>query len=97
MKTLIPTRKRNYGALAVCAVLLLGLTACGDKATEPFKDAPRAGTNNSPARIVTNPDGFSNVAAKCDGPNMLYVAYHGDNAYAAITVVADDPRCVGAP
>ncbi|MFE3202138.1 hypothetical protein [Embleya sp. NPDC059237] len=95
MKTIIPTPMRSYGGLLVCAALLVGLTACTDKATEPFKDAPRAGTNNAPAEIITNPDGFSNVAGKCDGPNRVYVAYHGDHTYAAIAVVPNDPRCAG--
>jgi hypothetical protein len=39
------------------------------------------------------PDGFSNVATKCDHGNRLYVAFHGDNVYAALTVVANDPTC----
>ena len=49
---------------------------------------------NAPDGSVVNfPDGFTNVAVKCDGPNRVYSAYHGDGKYAAVTVVADDPRC----
>lgn len=39
------------------------------------------------------PDGFSNLASKCDGPNRVYVIFHNDSAYGAVAVVANDPRC----
>lgn len=78
-------------ALALAAVLLAGCA----KATEPFHDAPRAATNTAPADIVTMPDGFSNVAAKCDGPNRVYVVFHGDSAYGTVAVAPNDPRCGG--
>lgn len=89
---------RTLTAAGTTAVLALTLTGCnvgGDKVNEPFKDAPRAATNSGAADIVTMPDGFSNVAAKCDGPNRVYVAFHKNSPYAAITVVANDPRCTG--
>jgi hypothetical protein len=78
-------------ALALAAALLAGCA----KATEPFRDAPRAATNAAPADIVTMPDGFSNVAAKCDGPNRVYVVFHGDSAYGTVAVAPNDPRCGG--
>jgi hypothetical protein len=80
--------------LIVGGLLVLSLAGCS-KATEPFRDAPRGATNTTPADIITNPDGFSNVAAKCDGPNRVYVAFHGNSAYGAVAVVKDDPRCSG--
>lgn len=84
-------RWTKLAAVAVGAVL--ALNGCG-KMTEPFKDAPRTGvTNDKPADTVTMPDGFSNVATKCDHGNRVYVAYHGNNAYASIAVVANDPSC----
>jgi hypothetical protein len=82
-------------AAAGIAVLALTLTGCMDKATEPFKDAPRAGMNNQPADVVTMPDGFNNVASKCDGPNRVYTTYHGNSPYGAVAVVPNDPRCAG--
>lgn len=79
--------------IAVVAVLsLAGLTGCG-KAAEPFKDAQRGSTNDDPADTITFPDGFSNVATKCDHGNRLYSAFHGDNPYGAIAVVSGDPTC----
>lgn len=75
-------------------VLLIGLAACSEKTQEPFKDAPRSDyTNSDPADIIRMPDGFSNAATKCDHGNRVYVVYHGNSAYAAIAVVADDPSC----
>ena len=86
--------KRTVAILAL--PLVLALSSCGtDKFTEPFKDAPRSGsTNNDPADLITMPDGFSNAASKCDGPNRVYTAYHGDSPYASIFVIKDDRRCV---
>jgi hypothetical protein len=81
--------------IGVIILALLALAGCA-KTLEPFQDAPRGSTNSQPADIITNPDGFSNVAAKCDGPNRVYVAFHGESAYGAIAVVPNDPRCRGA-
>jgi hypothetical protein len=73
----------------------LGASASScDKAAEPFKDAKRTGTtNNEPADVVTMPDGFSNMATKCDHGNRVYSAFHGDAKYGAIFVVPNDPSC----
>lgn len=79
----------------IIAVTILGtisLAGCS-KALEPFQDAPRGATNSSPADIITMPDGFSNVAAKCDGPNRVYVVFHGDSTYGSVEVAPNDPRC----
>ena len=86
------TRAISGGLMA--AVLLFGLSACMDKYTEPFKDAPRSHVDNGdPADLIRMPDGFSNAATKCDHGNRIYTAYHGDNRYAAIAVVPRDPSC----
>jgi len=74
-------------------VVVLATAGCSQKNREPFRDAGRGATNDAPADFVTFPDGFSNVSSKCDGPNRVYVAYHGDAAYGAMAVVANDPRC----
>ncbi|MCQ1580411.1 hypothetical protein [Streptomyces parvus] len=87
------TRRIAIGG-AIAAVLAVTLTACGDKFSEPFKDAPRSGKENgAPMDLIRMADGFSNVGNKCDGPNMVYVLYHADNAYGSLSVVKDDPRC----
>lgn len=91
--------KRRTAALAAAltAIAALTLAGCDNKASEPFKDAPRSGVNNgTPMDVVRGSDGFSNVGTKCDHGNRVYVAYHGDSPYAAIAVVPQDPTCAGA-
>ncbi|MER5615982.1 hypothetical protein [Streptomyces sp. NPDC002215] len=91
-----PRRNRRriaYGTV-IAATLALVLVGCGDKFTEPFKDAPRSHKENgAPMDLIRMSDGFSNVGSKCDGPNRVYVLYHGDNPYGSLDVVKDDPRC----
>lgn len=80
-------------AMAVLAVLAFA-TGCS-KYAEPFKDAPRSGQDNGePADLIRMPDGFSNAATKCDHGNRIYIAYHGDSAYASIAVVPNDESCL---
>ncbi|QKG23278.1 hypothetical protein [Actinomadura verrucosospora] len=87
-------RRRIVIGAALAATLLASLTACGDKVTEPFKDAPRSSTTNREAAdVIEMPDGFSNMATKCDHGNRIYVAYKGDDNRAAIAVVSQDPTC----
>lgn len=78
-------------------VILTSAASCGNnKFTEPFNDAHRSGVDNSqPMDVVENADGFSNVGTKCDHGNRIYVAYHGDHAYASIAAVGNDPSCAG--
>ncbi|MFC0108290.1 hypothetical protein [Kibdelosporangium aridum] len=81
---------------AVVGALLLTTTACdwGDKVTEPFRDASRSGvTNSDPADVIEMPNGFTNMATKCDHGNRLYIGYHGDAPYGAVAVVPADPTC----
>lgn len=73
-------------------VMAFSLSSCG-KMAEPFKDAERGATNDSPADTITFPDGFSNAATKCDNGNRVYVLYHGDSAYGSVAVVPADPTC----
>lgn len=80
--------------MAVLLVAVLALSSCSwGKTSEPYKDAKRGKTNDSPADTLTFPDGFSNVATKCDNGNRVYVIFKGDNAYGSIAVVPDDPTC----
>lgn len=90
---MIRNLRRGILAAGITLAVTVGLTGCTGKATEPFKDAPRGATNSKPADTITFPDGFSNVAAKCDGPNRVYVAFKGDANRAALAVIANDPRC----
>lgn len=81
-------------AAALAAVLLTAGCGLGDKANEPFQDAPRSGTDNGPAVIVNMPDGFSNVATKCVGDVRISVVFHGNSRYGAVSQVVD-PACRG--
>lgn len=80
--------------VAVAATLVATLTGCGTgKISEPFRDAPRGATNSAPADVIEMPDGFSNVATKCDHGNRVYVIFKSDSPYGALAVVAQDPKC----
>ena len=86
--------RRGVRAAAVVGTAGLLLGGCGQKDREPFRDAPTSSErNNGPARVIEFPDGFSNMAAKCDGPNMIYSPFKGDNNRTAIGVAPNDPRC----
>lgn len=86
--------KRRIALSAAAVILLVGggglLAAC----SEAYGDAPVEGkADRSAAKQFQMPDGFSNFAAKCDGPNMVYTLYHGSGAYGGIAVAPNDPRC----
>lgn len=85
--------KKRLIAVAAAATLLLA--GCSQKSQEQFQDAPRGQTNSVPADIIEMPDGFTNVATKCDHGNRVYVAFHNDGSFASIAVVAAAPECKG--
>ena len=86
--------RKKIAAVIAGAALFGGACNTGfAKITERFKDAPRGSVNNGPGDIITMPDGFSNVSAKCDGPNRVYVVFHSNSAYGAVAVAPNDPRC----
>jgi hypothetical protein len=88
------TRKNAISACAGAVLLTAFAAGCGfNKFTEPFNDAPIASKNDNPAAVFSMPDGFSNFATKCaDTGHRVYVVYHGDGAYGAVTVISD-PKC----
>lgn len=77
----------------VASTVVLG--ACSQKEIEPLRDAPTAQRNTDAADVISMPDGFSNVATKCDHGNRVYVVFKGTNTYGAISVVPHDPTCGG--
>jgi hypothetical protein len=77
--------------VGVVAVAAISLTGC--KATEPFKDAPTGARNTGPADLINMPDGFSNLATKCDHGNRLYVIFKGNDNRGSVTVVPKDSTC----
>ena len=90
------SRTRRVVAVgASVALAYVALTGCGttEKYAEPWKDAPRGGTFDGPADVVTMPDGFNNLATKCGPGGMRYtVIYHGNGPYGAVSVTPD-PTC----
>jgi hypothetical protein len=95
MKYLTPEQRQlciTILTIAVVAALLLVASGCA-KGQEPFKDAERNDTNNEPADTITFPDGFSNVATKCDHGNRVYVIFKQDSAYGSIAVVPNAEGC----
>lgn len=87
---------KKFIVSTVAVLGMLSLSACG-KVMEPFQDAERGAQNTAPADTVNFPDGFSNVATKCDNGNRVYVLYHGNEAYGAVSVVPNDPTCKSQP
>lgn len=90
--------RRKVVALVAAVFLMIGagvLTGCGEKFSEPFKDAPRSHQDSgNPTDVIRFADGFSNVGTSCDKDgNRIYVAYHGDSPYAAIFVLEDAKGC----
>lgn len=87
--------------ILAAVILLVSLTACG---SEWGNDAPVStresgnAADTIPAEIYNMPDGFSNVATKCDKyGNRMYTIYHGANLnsspYGAVEVIPNDPSC----
>ena len=95
----------GVGGILVSGLLLAGLAGCdaNTKRVEQYKDAGVSSRNDAPAEVGTMPDGFSNWASKCDGPNRVYTVFHynndkesGGDVAGSIAVVPNDPRCTGA-
>lgn len=78
--------------LLLCGFALL-LSGCSAKQQEQFHDADRGTENSAPADTISMPDGFGNVATKCDHGNRVYVLFHGDSPYGSVAVVANDLTC----
>lgn len=83
--------KKIPAAIAGAALLVVLTTGCSSF-TEPYNDAPVKVKDDSAAEIYSMPDGFANVASKCDR--------HGNRIYStrtdggeAMAVVANDPSC----
>ena len=89
-----PTRHLWPAIAALAAVLLiLAVTGCSNKYSQYGNDAKRTGVvNTEPADIITLPDGFSNLATKCDHGNRVYVLFHGDSGYGSVFAL-HDPAC----
>lgn len=78
-------------AIALAATLLTA--GCG----EYGHDAAKGDRDTGPADVINFPQGFRNVAHKCDGPNMVYVTSRGTDVRltSTVAIVPNDPRCTG--
>lgn len=95
----ITSTQAGVGTVAsvfIVGVVMVVASACGSstsKANQPYLDSGNKASDNTAAITIVDPDGFSNMSAKCVGRDGVYAAYHNDNAYAAIQVVPNDPNC----
>lgn len=82
---------RLFRAAAVGCTLAVLLAGCD----ATHRDSDTSKVDHAPATVIQFPDGFRNVAAKCDGPNMVYSGSAGanDDMPASVAVVPGDPRC----
>lgn len=83
--------KRKATLIAALAATALLLSAC-EEAKEEYRDAPVSGHDDSPVEIYNFPDGFSNVASKCDKHgNRIYTTMNSNGR--AVAVSPQDPSC----
>lgn len=81
------------GTLAVAAVAVLAGCNENSKVAQPYNDTAVAGRASNAMVVGNGADGFSNWGMKCDGyGHLVYVIFHGDSPYGAITVIPDK-RC----
>lgn len=80
--------KKRFIVIPLTLASIISLSAC-----EQEQDAPVNSRDKTAATLMNMPDGFSNVAHKCDGPNMVYTVFHGDSSYGSVAVAPNDPRC----
>lgn len=89
-------KKTHLGVAAVLIGASLALGGCnwGNHASD---NTSKVAQPTGPATVIQFPYGFRNVAAKCDGPNMVYSGSAGsaDSLPPSVAVVANDPRCTG--
>jgi PBP1b-binding outer membrane lipoprotein LpoB len=77
--------------LVTALAAILAFAGCSDKATEQFNDAPKLNNVDTAAVRLSFPDGFSSVAAKCFGTDMVYSAFNANGR--AVAVSANHPWC----
>jgi hypothetical protein len=64
--------------------------------TEEWNDAPVERKDDGPAIIYSFPDGFANVAGKCDGfGHRIYSTRGADSGGGKAVAVINDPTCGG--
>src|SRR5664279_3537333 len=80
-------------AAAIPLAILLSASSCQSANDAPVVNGNESG-DQTPAEIIAMPDGFSNVATKCDKyGNRVYTGYHKGVDSLSIFVVPQDPSC----
>jgi hypothetical protein len=76
--------------IVAAAAAALTLAACGSDQTQ-FDDAPVGVVDDQPQFVMTNLDGFPNIAFRCVGNHGFYTTTraYGD----AVNVIENDPNC----
>lgn len=85
--------------LAIALLAAFSLTACADQFDtfgEDLRDVRVDTRNDEPASIIQMPNGYSNVAYKCEGTTMIYSSSNGKTVTAgrSIAVVPEHPDCL---
>lgn len=82
--------KKSHLIAGVAAAATL-VTAASSCENEQFRDAPVGVVDDVPQFVMTNLDGFPNIAFRCLGPNGIYTTTrdYGDG----LTIVTNDPVC----
>jgi len=86
---------KNWKRAALIAALVIALPLTQADSCDTHSDADSGKVDHAPADVIQFPDGFRNVAHKCDGPNMVYSLSSGqsDTRPGGLAVVPNDPRC----
>jgi hypothetical protein len=91
------SRRRRHARIWAGAALLIAIPVAGCSGYNNARgkgDAPVGTSDDSPAQILNMPDGFGNVAMKCDGHgHRVFVPTHAKTD-PPVTVV-DDASCPG--
>lgn len=85
--------------LVLSTLLVLSLAACtGQSEFEQERgrgDAPVGEVNNDPADITNFPDGYGNIASKCDGNGWhIFQVRHTIDGPRPAPIVVRDEECV---
>lgn len=95
-------KKAAAVAVALAALLLTTAGSCDESHESGPEPAPGSFVNIPNGRGFKAPEGYRNILAFCDGPNMVYETSRGSTSTgvegttsSSIYVVPNDPRCTG--
>ena len=88
---------RNRALLAALVLTALLVSGCGDSYNDSRGrgDAPVGRTDDTPAEVLNFPDGYKNIATKCDGHGHRVYATSAREGNMPQLFVLADPSCPG--